>query len=127
MSEINKFFVCNHCGNVIGLIENKGVPLNCCGEKMIELVPNTKEAAVEKHLPVVTKEGNVLTVDVGSTHHPMTEEHIISFVYIQTKNGGQRKIGLTGAAPVFKFSFVDDEPQAAFAYCNLHGLWKTDL
>ncbi len=127
MSGSRKFYICEHCGNIIGLIENKGVPLICCGEKMLELVANIKEAAVEKHLPVVTQNGNELTVCVGSVAHPMTEEHHISFVYVETQNGGQRKCTPVNSNPEVKFAFVDDKPIAVYAYCNLHGLWKTEV
>ncbi len=127
MSDSRKFYICEHCGNIIGLIENKGVPLICCGEKMSELVANTKEAAVEKHLPAVSLNGNDMTVCVGSTAHPMSEEHFINFVYVETQNGGQRKCLNLNQAPEVKFSFVDDKPLAVYAYCNLHGLWKTEV
>ncbi len=127
MSDSKKFFICEHCGNVVGFVENKGVPIICCGEKMKELIANTKDAAVEKHLPVVSYTGNELTVSVGSVLHPMTEEHFISFVYVATKSGGQRKSACPDGSPEFKFSFVDDEPLEVYAYCNLHGLWKTEI
>ena len=127
MCRNQKFYICKHCGNLVGLIDDKGVPLVCCGEPMAELIANTVEASVEKHLPVATMSGNTLTVEVGSVPHPMTEEHHISFIYVETANGGQRKCLNIGAAPVAKFSFADDEPKVVFAYCNLHGLWKTEL
>ena len=122
-----KFFICKKCGNLLGLIDNKGVPLECCGENMSQLVPNTVEASTEKHLPAVTKNGDTLTVSVGSVPHPMEENHHISFVYVQTERGGQRKCLKVGEEPTLSFSFSDDKPVAAFAYCNLHGLWKTEL
>lgn len=120
-----KFYYCKHCGNLIGLVLNKGVPLVCCGEDMTELVPNTVEASKEKHVPVVKINGNVVTVLVGSVPHPMEEAHHIDFIYIETKNGGQRK-GLN-TDPKAEFVLIDDEVIAAYAYCNLHGLWKTDI
>ncbi len=122
-----KFYICKHCGNIVGLINNAGVPLVCCGEKMTELVPNTSEGAFEKHLPVVEVVDGKVTVKIGSVPHPMVSEHFIEWVYIQTKQGGQRKILTPGSAP--KVSFIltdDDELISAFAYCNIHGLWKTD-
>jgi len=124
---MKKFFVCKHCGNMVGLIENKGVPLVCCGEKMAELVPNTTEASVEKHLPAVTVSGNNISVQVGSTAHPMEEAHHISFVYVETQRGGQRKSLNVGEAPSLTFSFSDDKPVSVYAYCNLHGIWKTEI
>ena len=122
-----KFYICKHCKNVIGFINNTGVPLICCGEKMSELVPNTTDAATEKHVPVITVSGNIVTVDIGSVPHPMAEEHFIEWVYIQTEKGGQRKTLSPGDKPLVTFSLTDDDKlEAAFAYCNLHGLWKAD-
>jgi len=120
-----KFYICNYCGNLIGLIKDEGIPMVCCGEEMTELVPNTVEASVEKHLPVATVSGDSLNVKVGDVAHPMEEAHHISFVYVETENGGQRKCLGVGNAPEVSFSFVDDKPVAVYAYCNLHGLWKT--
>ena len=88
---MHKFFICEHCGNLVGMVKNKDVPISCCGENMKELVPNTVEASVEKHLPVVELKDNEVVVTVGSVEHPMTEEHYIEFIYIETTSGGQRK------------------------------------
>ena len=121
----HKFYNCSHCGNTAVLVVNKGVPLVCCGEKMSELVPNTVEASTEKHLPAVTLSGSSLSVQVGSVPHPMEDEHHISFVYVETENGGQRKRFNKGAQPKCIFSFTDDKPVAVYAFCNLHGLWIT--
>ena len=115
----HKFFVCKHCGNIVGLIHNAGVPLICCGEPMQELKANTTEAAQEKHVPVVTVAGDTVTVSVGSVSHPMTSEHSIQWIYLQTKHGGQRKALLPEEEPKAVYKLVDDEPVAAFAYCNL--------
>ena len=127
MCNNQKFFICKHCGNLFGLIENKGVPMICCGEEMHELVPNTVEASTEKHLPVVTVLGDNISVEVGSVPHPMEDAHYISFIYVETECGGQRKCLKPGAAPQASFCFTEDKPVAVYAYCNLHGLWKTDV
>ena len=127
MSKEVKFYICKHCGNIVGLIHNAGVPLVCCGEKMSELVPNTTEGATEKHLPVVEMDGNVVKVSVGSVEHPSTEEHYIAWVYLQTAHGGQRKAIQPGEKPEVSFALQDDELIAVYAYCNLHGLWKTEI
>ena len=124
---MQKFFLCNICGNLPGLINNSGVPMVCCGQKMTELVPNTVEASTEKHLPVVKVSGDKLTVKVGSVPHPMTAEHYIPFVYVQTKHGGQRKALKPNDQPELNFAFTNDTPIAVYAYCNLHGLWKTEV
>jgi len=122
-----KFFVCTHCKNLIGLVENRGVPLFCCGEEMAELVPNTVDASGEKHLPEVAVSGDGIKVQVGSVLHPMTDEHLIQFIYVETENGGQRKSLKPGDEPSAEFVFVKDKPVAVYEYCNLHGLWKTEV
>lgn len=127
MSEI-KFFICEHCGNIVGMIHNAGVPLMCCGQKMKQLVPGTVEASTEKHIPVAAVEGNLVKVTVGAVEHPMTEEHLIQWVYLQTTAGGQRKVLAPGAVPTVTFTLTEDEqPVAVYAYCNLHGLWMAAM
>ena len=126
MCEI-RFFKCAHCGNIIGVIHNAGVPMMCCGEKMQELIPGTVDAAVEKHVPVVSIDGNIVTVKVGEVEHPMVEEHFIQWVYLQTDRGGQRKCLKPGEKPEVNFALCDEKPVAVFEYCNLHGLWKADI
>jgi len=126
--ERQKFYLCKHCGNIISYIENSGVPVVCCGEEMTEITAKTADSAVEKHVPVVTVNGNTVIVDVGSVPHPMTPEHHISWVYIQTSKGGQRKILNAGEKPRITFSITDDdEVEIVYEYCNIHGLWKNEL
>lgn len=122
-----RFFICEHCGNLIGVIHNSGVPMMCCGQKMTAIEPGTVDASREKHLPVVNVEGNTVTVTVGSVAHPMSEEHSILWVYLQTSKGGQRKCLSVDEEPCVRFALIDEEPVAVYAYCNLHGLWKTDI
>ena len=122
-----KFFKCNHCGNVIMKVVDSKVPVVCCGEKMVELVPNTTDAATEKHVPDVKVDGKKVIVTVGSVEHPMVEEHFIQWVYMQTDRGGQRKNLTPGAEPTVTFALADEKPLAVYAYCNLHGLWKADV
>jgi len=124
---MNKFFICGSCGNLAELIEKKGPPLVCCGQPMTELVPNTVDASNEKHLPEVTTSGDSISVQVGSVPHPMADEHYIQFIYVETENGGQRKDLKPADKPNAEFSFVKDKPIAVYEYCNLHGLWKTEL
>ena len=127
MNTKQKFCICKICGNITGFVENKGAPLTCCGEKMSELTPNTVEAATEKHLPAVTVTGDSIEVKIGSVAHPMEDVHYIMFVYVETERGGQRKNLNVGEAPELKFSLVNDKALAVYAYCNLHGLWKTEV
>ena len=123
-----KFYICEHCGNIIGKINDSGVPVVCCGQKMTEIVPGTVEASLEKHIPAVTVEGNLVKVKIGSVEHPMTEAHYIPWVYVETQKGGQRKNLLPDTAPEVTFALTeDDKAVAVYAYCNLHGLWKADV
>lgn len=122
-----KFYICRHCGNIVEMVQNVGVPVMCCGQKMEELVPNTVEASGEKHLPVVSVADGVVTVNVGAVDHPMLPEHFIGWVYLETENGGQRKVLKAGDSPNVKFALGDEKPVAVYAYCNLHGLWMTKV
>ena len=120
-----RFFICEHCGNIIAIVKDKGVPIVCCGQKMTELIPSTTEAAVEKHLPVYRVEGNTVFVTVGEVEHPMVPEHYIEWISLQTNHGNQRKALRPGDAPKACFALCEgDEVQAVYAYCNLHSLWK---
>ena len=123
-----KFYICKHCGNMIGMIQSSGVNVVCCGDPMTELKPNTVEASQEKHLPVVTIEGNIVKVKVGSVEHPMTEEHHIAWIYLETEQGGQRKKQAVGSKPEAEFALAGgDKVIGVYEYCNLHGLWLTKV
>ncbi|HPE39405.1 MAG TPA: desulfoferrodoxin family protein [Bacillota bacterium] len=120
-----KFSLCKNCGNLVGSIIDSGIPIVCCGQKMEELEPNTVDASQEKHVPIVSFDDCKIHVEVGAVQHPMTEEHYISFIYVQTENGGMRKKLQPGELPVADFYVTNDKPVAVYAYCNLHGLWMT--
>lgn len=123
-----KFYICKHCGNMIGMIKSSGVNVVCCGDPMTELKPNTVEASQEKHLPVVTVEGNIVKVKVGSVEHPMTEEHHIAWIYLETEQGAQRKKLAVGSKPEAEFALAGgDKVVGVYEYCNLHGLWLTKV
>ncbi len=123
----HRFYICKHCGNLVGLIQGSGVPMICCGEEMSEIVPGSVDAAKEKHLPVISIAGDKVTVDVGSIPHPMEEKHYIQWIYLQTQSGGQRKCLKPGDAPQAVFALANDKPLKAYAYCNLHSLWVTEV
>ena len=122
-----EFYICKHCGNIITLVQNKGVPVVCCGEKMHKIEPGTVDAAVEKHVPVYTVQDNTVTVNVGSVTHPMTVEHLINWVALETEQGTQIKHLKADGEPVVTFALAkDDAVKKVYAYCNLHGLWSAE-
>ena len=123
----NKFYICEHCGNIVEKVHDAGVPMMCCGQKMKKLEAGTVEASHEKHIPVAEVEGGIVKVEIGAVAHPMTEEHSITWVALQTNRGVQRKHLKAGDAPTVTFALCDETPVAVYAYCNLHGLWKTDI
>lgn len=121
-----KYYLCAHCKNVVEKVVDKGVPVMCCGQKMDELTANTTDAAVEKHVPDVTVSDGKVSVVVGSTIHPMLEEHFIQFITLETKAGCiYRKDLNPGEEPKAEFVLnTGDEVSAVYEYCNLHGLWR---
>ena len=119
--------ICEKCGNLVGMINASGVPMMCCGQKMDELVPNTVEASGEKHIPAVQVGENRVEVNVGSVNHPMEEVHWIEWVQLITDQGSYRKWLNPGQAPNVSFLLNGEKPLAVYAYCNLHGLWRTEI
>lgn len=151
-----RFFRCDHCGNLLiqERADKPDVKATCCGEEMRELVPHSEAASQDKHLPVVTflasKENKFANVKIGKLPHPMTEEHHIEWVYLRTSEGGQFKRMKRNIDPEVNFSLTDDDGYsycnrpicnmgrrhcnfqckrgfAAYIYCNVHGLWKTQM
>ncbi|WP_330617777.1 desulfoferrodoxin family protein [Mobilitalea sibirica] len=94
---------------------------------MMSISPNTVEASVEKHLPVVRFEGNKTSVSVGSIEHPMNPEHYIEWIVLETDHGFRIEYLEPGNKPEVFFNKDEAMPIAVYAYCNLHGLWKTDM
>lgn len=123
-----KFLKCSVCGNIVEMIEDKGIPVMCCGKPMDELHANTSDGALEKHVPVAeVVEGN-LHVKVGSVEHPMLAEHYITMIVVEAGNLVIRKSLAAGEKPEAVFALPDFKGKAhVYEYCNLHGLWKTDI
>ncbi|MCD8152606.1 MAG: desulfoferrodoxin [Clostridiales bacterium] len=120
-----KFYICEHCGNIIMKVKDQGVPVMCCGQKMTEIVPGTTDAAVEKHVPDYRVEGNLVKVTVGSVEHPMLPAHYIEWIALKTKEGMQLKELKPEEKSAAVFALSDgDEVEEVYAYCNLHSLWK---
>lgn len=114
--------------SLVMMIGGNGADILCGGKPMTFLKANTADAAQEKHVPQVTVDGKKVFVKVGSIEHPMTEAHLIQWIYLQTKKGGQYVHLTANDKPEAEFVVADgDEPIAAYEYCNLHGLWKADI
>ena len=122
-----KVYKCNQCGDIISMISASGVPVMCCGKKMEEMVPNTVDASAEKHVPVVEVTANKVEVVIGEVQHPMAEEHYIEWIALETEQGMQLKKLNPGEEPTAIFRLNGEKATAAYAYCNLHGLWKTEI
>lgn len=122
-----KFYLCNVCGNVIVKYVDSGVTPFCCGEQMTELVPQSTETVKEKHLPVLERVDDcTVRVKVGVLPHPMSNEHSIRFIFLETENGGMlRYLNPDGPAEAC-FCICKEKPVAVYEYCNIHGLWKSD-
>ena len=121
MAEV-EFYRCERCGNMVALIHKGGGTLVCCGQDMTKLTANSTDAAVEKHVPVVTKEAGGIKVTVGSAAHPMLPEHHIEWIALVSGERVELKYLQPGQAP--SVSFTDAASGTVYAYCNLHGLWK---
>ncbi len=120
-----KFYICEHCGNIIAMIRDNGVPIYCCGEKMKKINAGVTEASVEKHIPVYNVDGRTVTVNVGSIEHPMEKAHFIEWICLETENGVQYQILKPEHKPCAKFTLGDnDKVKAVYAFCNQHSLWK---
>ena len=123
-----KFYICRHCGNIITKLTSSKVPLHCCGQPMELLEAGVTDAATEKHVPVVTVEGNLVKVAVGAVPHPMVEEHFIQWVAVETERDALVHWFHPGEAPEAVFALAEGQQvKAVHEYCNLHGLWKKDL
>ncbi|MBO6148092.1 MAG: desulfoferrodoxin Dfx [Lachnospiraceae bacterium] len=123
-----RFFRCKKCGNFITFIgEKTACTPKCCGEEMAELTANTTDAAKEKHVPDVTIDGDKVTVQVGSTAHPMQEEHHIQFICLETERGVSFRYLKPGEEPKAEFLLNGEKAVAVYEYCNLHGLWVKEI
>ena len=123
-----KFYICETCGNIVTKLNDSGVPLVCCGKPMKLLEPGVVDAAVEKHIPAVEVQGAEICAKVGEVTHPMTPEHFIQWIALETKSGVQIHYLKPQEAPEARFILPEGEKAlAVYAYCNLHGLWKKEL
>lgn len=124
-----KLLKCPVCGNVVEMVEDHGVPLMCCGKEMNEVSAGIVDAALEKHVPVATIDGDNLHVSVGAVSHPMTPAHLISNIWVEFAEGNVMKVTLTSNdKPEANFDITGKKGKVTvYEYCNLHGLWKTEI
>ena len=123
----NRFHICKSCGNIVGMLHDSGTPIMCCGREMTRLEPNTSDKNSEKHLPKVTVKGDTVTVDIEAVTYPTAEDHGVPWVYLQTDRGGQRKCLIPHVETQAFFSLCNEKPVAVYAFCDMNGLWKTDI
>lgn len=123
-----KFFKCNICGNIVEMVDDKNGKLSCCGKEMVELIPGSVDASMEKHVPVIEEKDGEVIIKVGEVPHPMLNEHYIEWIVVHTDQGFYRKHLKPGQEPMAKFALLNNEiVLSAYAFCNLHGLWKKIL
>ena len=123
MAQRKQVYKCEKCGNIIEILHAGPGTLVCCGENMKLMAENTVDAAKEKHMPVIEKAGNTVTVTVGSVEHPMEEKHYIEFIEVLSNEKIYRQYLKPGQKPAATFEVAGDLVNAR-EYCNLHGLWK---
>ena len=121
------FYRCEVCGNMVVKVADGAGQLVCCGQPMGVVEANSTDAAGEKHVPVAVREGDTLSVNVGSVDHPMLDEHSIQWVYVVTEEGVIARCLKPGEAPHADIVLGGQTPLEVFEYCNIHGLWKTTL
>ena len=123
-----KYYACDTCGNVVEVIRDSAIIPLCCGTSMRLIIPNNNEVgSLEKHIPVYKQYGNKIVVQVGDVLHPMSEEHYIKWIALETDKGVKIQYLKPDDKPTACFCLTCNEKFiAAYAYCNLHGLWKVD-
>ncbi len=125
MAERLEVYKCEACGNIVEVLHGGGGTLVCCGADMVLFTENTVDAAVEKHVPVLEKSGDSVTVKVGEAPHPMIEKHYIEWIEIIADGKVYRQFLNPDDAPEATFNIAANDVTAR-AYCNLHGLWKSN-
>lgn len=126
MAKQNKIYRCEVCGNIVQVVHSGGGTLVCCGKKMIELEEKNVDEGLEKHVPVLTVKGNIVTVKVGSIPHPMEDTHFIEFIQLLVDGNIYTQYLKPGDLPQAVFSLPEQYSEIyAIEYCNIHGLWSS--
>lgn len=120
----NQIYRCPVCGDIVEVIHAGGGELVCCGQPMELLESKTEDVGFEKHIPVIEKSENKITVKVGSIPHPMEDAHYIELIEVIADNKVYKKFLNPGETPEAVFELTADNVTAR-SYCNVHGLWQT--
>lgn len=124
MTERLQIYKCEICGNIVEMLQGGKGELICCGQPMKLFKENTTDASVEKHVPVVSREGSNINVKVGSVAHPMEESHYIQWIEVVSGDKAYRRFLKPGEAPEADFC-IEGKDMTVREYCNIHGLWKS--
>ena len=124
-TKMNGIYKCEICGNIVEVLHTGEGDLVCCGENMKLLDEKTADSSTEKHVPVIEKTSDGYKVTVGSTLHPMKEEHYIEWIELIADGKSYRKFLKPGDDPVAEFC-IDASKVSAREHCNVHGLWRAD-
>jgi len=126
MAKQNKIYRCEVCGNIVQVVHSGGGTLVCCGKEMIELEEKNVDEGLEKHVPVLTVKGNIVTVKVGNDPHPMEENHFIEFIQLIVDGNMHAQYLKPGDLPQAVFNLPEQYSEIyAIEYCNIHGLWSS--
>lgn len=127
MTKRYDIYKCNVCGNIVQVLHEGAGTLVCCGQDMELIGTKTVEEGNEKHLPVVTIEGNKVIVDVGSVTHPMEEAHYIEWIEVINGDESKKVFLKAGEAPHAEFLFENIGKLKVREYCNIHGMWEVEV
>ena len=119
---------CKKCGAFVKVIEDctcPGCGIQCCGEEMEIVKANSVDAAVEKHVPVWERVEDEIVVKVGEVEHPMTKEHYIMWIAQVSQNRVTRVQLYPEQGTETRLPYIPGS--TIYAYCNLHGLWKSEV
>ena len=125
MTKRQEVYKCSVCGNIVEVNHASGGTLSCCGQDMTLQEEQSADQTTEKHVPIIEKTENGVKVTVGSTAHPMAEEHHIEWIEVINGDYVQRKYLKPGDPPVAEFFVPFNDSLVAREYCNLHGNWSS--
>ena len=119
------FYKCPICGNIIGLIQGDINHMRCCGKEMELMEANSTDAATEKHVPVYERVEDEIVVKVGEVEHPMEKDHYIMWIAQVSDNKTTRIRLYPEQSTEVRFKYIPES--ILYAYCNKHGLWKSEV